>query len=961
MRLQTRLLGAFLALAALALMAALLSVWQVRRLGSALYEVGVVRLPSLQGLLQMSGAARVMATSRLALDVASRDSATRTRLLERVGTARNVYQAGRDLYAPLPQTAEERAAWQQFLPVESRWQARLDSLLAAGTAARAATTPRGDAAAGAPADDAPAEWRRLVRHLEDDERQVDSLLAVLDRINVAIADTAKARTIASRDDLQGVLFVSSALALLAVVAAVGLALSMSRRLSEPMMHVARALSDVSRGRAPARIAERGDEEVRSLARAMNVMLDAIQEGEARFRSALLHSPIGVAVVSPEGRWLEVNPALCAITGRSRDAMLSATIADVTHPDDIGADLAFLREAIEGKREVWEREKRYVRPDGSVAWIQLNTCAVRRDDGSVLHFVSQVQDITARRAASEAQRARNERHARYEAAMATLTRVEIQDAEEVPALLQEIARVVAVALDTSSSAIWRYDDARAEMRLLAGYPPLPAGATPPVIEMHRFPDLFEHQFMQHEVYVAGDPASDPSLATWYNEVLQPMGIRAYLRAHVRSRGRIMGSLVATDTRGPREWTTDESSFLLAAANLVSARLAQADALRAQSEMRQVDKLNAIGQLAGGVAHDFNNLLTIINGCADLLAMADGDDPALRDELVGAIRDAGARAGILTRQLLLFSRKAALRPQVIQVNAALAGLVPLLRRLIGERISVEWHAAHDLRPVVIDPGQLEQVVVNIAVNARDAMPGDGTLTISTANVAYDDAWCREHPDHRPGAFVRLTMADTGIGMAPEVLARIFEPFFTTKERGRGTGLGLATVHGIVAQEGGFLTVESTPGAGSTFHVHLPASVSPPTSAASAAADGGRTDVGTETVLLVEDEREVRMVARRILTAHGYTVIEAGNGVEALEVLRQSPREVHLLLTDMVMPDMGGRELYEVLRQWSPRLRVAYMSGYSDSPIAGSSGRSVPVIAKPFSAQTLTRTLREILDGG
>jgi PAS domain S-box-containing protein len=810
-RLQSRLMGAFLAVAALALASAFLSVWQVRRLGSALYEVGVVRLPSLQGLMQMRGAQRELETSRFALDEGSLDALARERVLARIAKARADYQQGRDRYAPLPQTPEERATWERFLPVESRWTARLDSLVAAGEQLDSLAAPGARDSRARAADRQGAttgEWRavllRLNRALDDDGRQVDSLVTQLERINVAIAESAKANTIASRDDLQSVLLASFAVAVLAVAAAVGLALRMSRRLSEPMAHVARALSDVSRGRTPARVAEHGDEEVRSLSRAVNVMVDTLHESEARFRSALLHSPIGIAIVAPDGRWLEVNPALCAITGRDRDAMLGMSITDLTHPDDIAVDLAHLREAIEGTRDAWEREKRYVRPDGSVVWIHLNTCAVRRDDGSVLHFVSQVQDITARREASEALRARNERHARYEAAMATLTRVEIQDAEELPELLEDIARVVAVALDASSAAIWRFEEAPASLTLMAGYPPRASGTPPPVLDMQRYPDLFERQFVQHEVFAANDPANDPAMRRFYEEVLQPIGVKAYLRAHVRSRGRIIGNLVATEAREVRTWTTDEASFLLSAANLVSARMAQADLLRAQAEMRQVDKLNAIGQLAGGIAHDFNNLLTVINGCADLLAMSDGDDPGLREELVGAIRDAGSRAGILTRQLLLFSRKGAVHPRVVQVNAALQSIVPLLRRLIGEQVVIRVHPDEELRPVVIDPGQLEQVIVNIAVNARDAMPNGGELAISTANVVYDDAWCREHPDHRPGAFVRLTMSDTGIGMSPDVVARIFEPFFTTKEAGRGTGLGLATVYGIVTQANGFVTM-------------------------------------------------------------------------------------------------------------------------------------------------------------
>lgn len=303
---------------------------------------------------------------------------------------------------------------------------------------------------------------------------------------------------------------------------------------------------------------------------------------------------------------------------------------------------------------------------------------------------------------------------------------------------------------------------------------------------------------------------------------------------------------------------------------------------------------------------------------------------------------------------------MHPRVVQVNAALQSIVPLLRRLIGEQVVIRVHPDEELRPVVIDPGQLEQVIVNIAVNARDAMPNGGELAISTANVVYDDAWCREHPDHRPGAFVRLTMSDTGIGMSPDVVARIFEPFFTTKEAGRGTGLGLATVYGIVTQANGFVTVESTPGSGTSFHVHLAAPVSPPRAAAVDEPADDRLERGHETILQVEDEREVRTVARRILTAHGYTVIEASSGAEALEVLRQSPRVVHVLLTDLVMPGMNGRQLYDILLAWSPGLRVVYMSGYGDYQMTLPPDASAQVIDKPFSARTLVRTVHDALRG-
>jgi len=723
------------------------------------------------------------------------------------------------------------------------------------------------------------------------------------------------------------------------------------------------------------VAKRAEEEVRELLRhaeqARATLADTLDErrrgdialaqSEARFRSAMQNSPIGMAIVDLTGRWLEVNPALCAILGRTRDDLMTRTFQSLTHPDDVEGDLEQLRRAIAGEFDAWEREKRYRHADGHDTWVQMNVSLVRGDDGQPLHLVTQVQDITLRRQAEATLRAQGERHARFEQAMTTLTRSDVDDAESLPQELARITEVVSDALEVARVSIWTFDPRNASFTSVEVYDRRTrthdAGD---VIALREFRELDHLHSTVTDVLAWPDPACDPRARNFFEHVLVPLGIHAYMRSHIRSQGRLIGTLACGHAGGPRDWTVDEQSFLVSVSNLISARMVQAERLRAESQLRQAEKMNAVGQLAGGVAHDFNNLLTIINGCADLLRHSlRGSDPGLL-ELVSSIREAGDRAAGLTRQLLLFSRKARFEPRKLQLNDVLQGTLRLLHRLIGEDVVVEGRFDPDLRPVVADAGQLEQVVMNLAVNARDAMSHGGRLVISASNADYDEAWCATHQGYQPGAWVRLSVADSGTGMSPDVLEHIFEPFFTTKEAGKGTGLGLATVYAIVQQSGGFVTVESTVGSGTTFHVHLPALIATPVSSPPVGATAGDPSRGSETILLVEDEREVRRIAYRILTHHGYSVIEAGSGAEALQLLSRDPRDVHLVLTDMVMPAMNGRELVDALRVTRPRLKAIFMSGYSDHALlVRGDGSRESVLQKPFTTEKLAQVVREALD--
>jgi two-component system cell cycle sensor histidine kinase/response regulator CckA len=380
---------------------------------------------------------------------------------------------------------------------------------------------------------------------------------------------------------------------------------------------------------------------------------------------------------------------------------------------------------------------------------------------------------------------------------------------------------------------------------------------------------------------------------------------------------------------------------------------------EAQLLQAQKMEAVGRLAGGVAHDFNNLLTVILGSADLLLDSLGRDHPEREE-AEEIRKAALRAADLTRQLLAFSRQQVLAPQVLDLNEVVANMDKILQRVIGEDIDLRTVPGRDLRAVRADRGQLEQVVMNLAVNARDAMPTGGNLTIETANIELDEAYAREHATVKPGFYVMLAVSDTGVGMDAETRARIFEPFFTTKPKGKGTGLGLATVYGIVKQSGGYIWVYTELGRGTTFKIYLPRVEDAAVPAQSGPASTGSLR-GTETLLVVEDQEEVRRLTHRVLVARGYTVLVAASGTEALEVAKAYPGPIHLLVTDVIMPAMSGREVGLLLAPARPETKALYLSGYADESIVhhGVLEPGVAFLQKPFTAEALARKVREVLD--
>ena len=414
-------------------------------------------------------------------------------------------------------------------------------------------------------------------------------------------------------------------------------------------------------------------------------------------------------------------------------------------------------------------------------------------------------------------------------------------------------------------------------------------------------------------------------------------------------------------GTRIWIEAQVTTVEEGGRIVGTQSALRDVTerkRLEAQYLQSQKMESVGRLAGGVAHDFNNLLTVINGYSELLAAKLANDRGLR-EMAEQILRAGKSAAELTTQLLTFSRKQVAQARPLELNVVVEEAQKMFSRILGEDVRLESKLSPSLGHVMADPGQMHQVLMNLVVNARDSMPGGGRLTIETRNVDVDEGFSRQHPEVAPGRYVYLGVTDTGTGMSEQVKRQIFEPFFTTKEKGKGTGLGLATVYGIVRHSEGWIRVDSAPGAGTTFHIYLPRTEA--AARAPARAPAANVAKGSETVLLVEDEDAVRELTEQMLKSHGYRVLQAAGGAEALELATSYKGTIHLLMTDVILPQMNGRALAEALWSTRPGIKVLYMSGYSEDIIGqGQDDRRVAYLAKPFSSVDLAAKVRQTLAG-
>ncbi len=699
--------------------------------------------------------------------------------------------------------------------------------------------------------------------------------------------------------------------ILLAAGAVG-AWGLSRAITQPLRRLTAATQQIERGDYSARFgAGAGSDEVAALGHAFDDMASSLQgasaalgRSEDRYRMLFESNPLASWVLDTETlRFLAVNEAAVSLYGYTRDEFLSMTARDIRPPDQVPRFLASMGESLAGVRlsADWTHRKK----DGTQIDVEVSAHQVEFEGRPAM--LALMMDITERKRADDALRM-SERRFR-------------QLAEHINEAFFVIEMPSGQPLYVSPTwaEIWgrSVDDAY---------------ANPQVLMDAVHPDDRALLFAGRSAIMRGEPATDVF------RLRRPDGSERWVRGR---RFPVLDSAGAV------------YRMVGVAEDITELRKTEEQLLKAQ-------KMEAVGRLAGGIAHDFNNVLTAIFGYVEMVIDDLPRGGQGRADLEEVLKAAG-RAASLTRQLLAFSRQQVLQPTVLQINDVVQDLEKILRRVIGEDLELRVTLAPDAGKVRADVGQLEQVVLNLAVNARDAMPTGGKLTIETVNAGLTEAYADAHQPVVPGAYVMLAVSDTGVGMSPEVRARIFEPFFTTKEKGKGTGLGLSTVYGIVKQSGGYVWVYSEPGQGATFKIYLPR-VDAPIDVAPRPKEGG-TLAGTETVLMAEDDDLLRPLAQNVLEKFGYTVLAAANADAALASASGHQGPIHLLVSDVVMPGASGRELARRLAATHPETKVLFVSGYTDDAIVhhGMLEPGLNYLQKPFTPATLARKVREVLDAG
>jgi PAS domain S-box-containing protein len=633
--------------------------------------------------------------------------------------------------------------------------------------------------------------------------------------------------------------------------------------------------------------------------------EALQRNEALYRATFDQAAVGMNYVSIDGRFLRVNPRYCELLGYSQEELLRLRFQEITYPDDLQGENERVEALLSGKGSTTSYNKRYIRKDGSLVWLHVTISLLRSESGEPLHFVGVVEDVTERLHAEEALRQSEERFRRV-----------VESAPE-GILVERDTRIVYA----NSTALSLF------------------GASSPELIGRNVPDLAKPQDREE--------IRERSALSVSGTAVPPVE-RIFLRMD--------GTPFPVEVSAtPIEYDRQPASLVFLR-DIKERKQAEAEKRALEGQLLQVQKMESLGRLAGGVAHDFNNHLTVIAGYCDMLLAS--LKPSLGREEVEEIRAAGQRAGTLTQQLLAFGRRQIAERKPLDLNELVAESGNMLGRLIGEQIQIVTSLDPALGLVVADRGQMAQVLMNLVINARDAMPSGGRILLETRNIDVDENF-RPSKEASPGRYVLLSVADTGSGMSEEVLKHIFEPFFTTKGVGLGTGLGLSTVYGTVKQSGGWIRAESQVGEGSRFLIYLPRVAAAAVVAERPAAPPEVTG-GEETVLVAEDQPEVRRLALRILKSNGYRLLEASSGPEALELSRRHAGPIHLLLTDVVMPEMTGRELAGRLRESRPNIKVLYVSGYT-ADIIGREGvldQGVDYLPKPFTPAQLAVKVREVL---
>lgn len=628
--------------------------------------------------------------------------------------------------------------------------------------------------------------------------------------------------------------------------------------------------------------------------------DNLRKRDSRLRALFDLESLGVAHVSLDsGRIIDINKGYETLTGYSREELLKMNFREITHPDDREHDWELFTAAVKGLAP-YRNEKRYLRKDGTSVWVRLNVAFEYDTERRPVQTVAICEDISERKEA-EAEQNRLKMAVEQSGEMFMITQPD--------GTILYVNRAFVETTGYSQSEI--------------------LGANPRILKSGK--QDAEHYRAMWAALMRGE--------TWQGRIINR---------------RKDGSLYTADTViSPIRDNKEHTLYYAAVARDIT------EQLRISNLLAQAQKMDSIGRLAGGVAHDFNNMLSVILGRVDLALDDLPMDGPLRESLQ-EVHEAASRSADLTRQLLAFARRQPAAPQLLDLNQTLKNMLKMLTRLIGEDIDLIWKPDYSIPSVRMDPSQVDQILTNLCVNARDAIGTEaGKITIESGFARFDEAYCLDHPGFVPGNFAMLAVSDNGSGLDDDIREHLFEPFYTTKS-GTGTGLGLATVYGIVKQNQGFINVYSEPGNGTTFRIYLPAQREA-VSAQAESSDPPLPARGQETILVVEDEPAVLEVARTMLTARGYKVIGAASPEQALEAAAMHDEEICLLITDVVMPGMNGKELAQKLLGLYPSLKCIYMSGYTANVIAhrGVLDEGVHFIQKPFSIADLTAKVRAVLD--
>ena len=627
--------------------------------------------------------------------------------------------------------------------------------------------------------------------------------------------------------------------------------------------------------------------------------EELRKQEVRFRKIFEESPIGMVMAGADYHFIRANRAFCRMTQYTEKEMNSLTFSDITHPDHVEQDIAGVRDLVNGKIPLYRTEKRYIRKDGETVWGACTVALVNDKGGEFLYFLTMIEDITERRRAEDEQ--------------AKLWSAVERAGEGVFMVTPDDNRFTYV----NSAFCKAYGFTHEEL----------VGKSTAILRSDRHPQSF-HDAIWSELEKG---------KTWSGR---------------QTRKRKDGTPIEVETTiAP---VRDASGTII---HYVGVERDITEQLRTESQLRQAQKMEAIGTLAGGVAHDFNNILAVIMGLGNLMQM-DIDPNDRNKPYIDQIVLSSEKAADLTQSLLAFSRKQRITLEPHNVGDVVTSMTKLLKRLLPEDIELKLDLADKDAVALLDVSQMDQVLMNLSTNARDAMPKGGTLTIRTEKTKLDRKFRKTHGFGKPGEYVHLSVSDTGMGMDEKTTARIFDPFFTTKEVGKGTGLGLASVYGIVRQHNGYITVTSALLKGTTFDIYLPLVEAPVETEPAAGAD---VTGGSETILVLEDDRAVRNMIVRILTSQGYATLEASNGDDAIRVYNEHKDTVRLILLDVVMPGKNGREVFDEIARIEPGVKAIFMSGYAGDIVVekGVQKDRVDFLQKPVSVPKLLGKVREVLD--